>query len=358
MGIQSKIKQTLSFRTTAQISPLLQFMAGDAAPTLAVLWPAPHGDFLVLPTARRHAAAILVLGASGHHGLGEDSIVRFAERQKDRVVAELIVGPSHCQGFMNMLGKCGEVLWSLADYQNLVALWKTPETNTILRHLSEVRPEALAPMLQLPHPLRTPKIMGQLINERWAQDVALAYDVIGRMKGEAFLSDVPTRWSRPKDRKAFFARIVADMQPDAPVVQRMPPKLPAPFEMVSTRQMLESVALEFKNCLKDFIHPFATNRMAVYVWRGSEKAAIALMWNLDGWRLAEAEGEDNEPLEEAALKEIVAALKLAGVRTGPAWGALMSRLEGYGRVSDSAANYEDASPRNFVDSLDLGDLWQ
>ena len=42
------------------MTPLLRFLAGVHAEALAIAWPAPHAGFLALPSARRHAAAILL----------------------------------------------------------------------------------------------------------------------------------------------------------------------------------------------------------------------------------------------------------------------------------------------------------
>ena len=41
-------------------TPLLGFLAGPHADLIAQAWPAPHSGFFTLPTARRHAAAILL----------------------------------------------------------------------------------------------------------------------------------------------------------------------------------------------------------------------------------------------------------------------------------------------------------
>lgn len=58
-------------------TPLLGFLAGPHADVIAKAWPAPHSGFLTLPTARRHAAAILL----GHRAdLRAGDIVRAVER--------------------------------------------------------------------------------------------------------------------------------------------------------------------------------------------------------------------------------------------------------------------------------------
>jgi hypothetical protein len=106
-----------------------------------------------------------------------------------------------------------------------------------------------------------------------------------------------------------------------------PPNLPSAFFRVTDRKTLEQVALEFRNCLRDFTSEIAAGHMAVYVLRdGVERAVLALRRDTAGWRLAEAKGKDNADLREATLRFIVDAVEQAGGRTGESSWVLATRL--------------------------------
>ena len=66
MTAKQKLKGMFAGRTDV-ISPLMAFIADNHAARLAKLWPAPHEGFFCLPTARRHAAAILCDIAETQH---------------------------------------------------------------------------------------------------------------------------------------------------------------------------------------------------------------------------------------------------------------------------------------------------
>ena len=65
--MRMSIKNGAIVGVNADATPLLRFIAQDHADRIAKVWPAPHAGFLTLPTARRHAAAMLV------NNLGNDS---------------------------------------------------------------------------------------------------------------------------------------------------------------------------------------------------------------------------------------------------------------------------------------------
>src|SRR5690349_552276 len=129
-------------------TPLLAFIAGPFADAIARIWPAPHGDFFALPTARRHAAAMALTGEA-RANLPEASIRRLVEFQRDAVVAETLAG-EHAPGLMRALAKAGETLWEVRDYSIFLRLLAEPMANEVLRHLDVVRPNAFAPIAELP----------------------------------------------------------------------------------------------------------------------------------------------------------------------------------------------------------------
>ena len=286
--------QSRSRKSTGLQTPLLQFLTGEHAARIEALWPAPHEGFFALPTARRHAIAILLSGLGGEAKLSTDRLAHFIERQKDRAVAELVVGPTHAAGFIKMLAKCGEMLWSRGEYHELLDLYCAENSNLVLRHMESISQLSLRPILILPAVLRSAKIISAIPHLSAAYDLADAFEIVGRIKGDAAQRRSVERWSKAKNRQSLFALATKDLLPDGPVTYSAAPALPAPFEPVTTSKGLRDTALEFTNCLEDYAWTVAKGRMAVYVWHGEPKAAVALNWNVDGWRLAEAEAKAEE----------------------------------------------------------------
>lgn len=331
-------------------TPLLRFLAGEFADEAAALWPAPHEAFFALPTARRHAAAILL--AAGRDAPIDPALARKVAREKDGVLARRIAGEA-APGFMKALAKAGETLWTAEDYATLLALFAEPLANRALRHMGEVTPGALTPLAALPAPLRAAKIVAATPCVHAARDLARAFDLAGRMKGEKGRGRFVERAERVKDRAALFNMAAQELAPDAFRAPEPAPDLPAPFERVRTMEQLVRVALDFRNCLRDFAPDIANGRMAVFVWRGEPNAPLALTWDAAGWRLAEAEAADNDPLPEPALCEIVGAVAEAGVRTGPSLRTLANRLECFVHPH----RHPEIIGEGFADQLELGDLW-
>lgn len=351
-------QQSRSRKSTGLKTPLLQFLAGEHATRIEALWPAPHEGFFALPTARRHAIAILLSGLGGEAKLSSDRLVHFIERQKDRAVAELLVGPSYSAGLIKMLAKCGEILWSRDEYRELLDLFCAENSNLVLRHLETISQVSLRPVLILPAILRCAKVISAVPHLSAAYDLADAFEIIGRIKGEAAQRHSAERWCKAKNRQSLFALAAKDLLPDRPVTYSPAPVLPEPFEPVTTVKALRDTALEFTNCLEDYAWTVAKGRMAVYVWHGSPIAAVALIWNVDGWRLAEAETKANAELEEAPLRDIVKAVQAHGVRTGSSVEAISQRLLRHAQPHEITAYEEDLKVKSFRDRLDLGDLWQ
>ena len=78
-------------------TPLLGFLAGPHAGVIAEAWPAPHSGFLTLPTARRHAAAILLASRMQAAIAGRDFVTPDDVKDMARPVLEhrLILRPEY-----------------------------------------------------------------------------------------------------------------------------------------------------------------------------------------------------------------------------------------------------------------------
>jgi hypothetical protein len=296
----------------AEPTPLLEFLAGPHAELVAGVWPAPHKDFLALPAARRHVAAILLArGEEDRAGLA-----RALERHRDSEIAVRLIG-KHVPGLMKAMARLGETQWLACDYERLLDLLVEPEAGRVLRHMPQIQPPQLALIQALPSILREAAIVEMVPHVAAARDLALAFRLALVIQGEGKRVKLANAWRRAKDAPSLFEKAIDAMVPMRLAGPDKVPALAAPFERIVTRKALEALALEFRNCLRDFMQDIANGRMAVFAWRASPKLAVAIRWDPAGWRLAEAEAVGNEEAPQEALHEIVLAMRAAGVRTGP-----------------------------------------
>lgn len=332
-------------------TPLLAFIAGEFAGVVAQIWRPPYADFFALPASRRHALAILIAGMGRRH-LGDFELRRLIVYGRDAAVAEAIAGPA-ATGLMKALGKAGERLWRRADYLTFLGLFLEPRGNEVLRHVAEIRPEKFATLAALPPPLRMRSIVDCLPDAGAAADLGLAFHLALRMREAGAEARLARRWSAGGGLAALFRRAQEDLTPDAFTPVAPPPRLGAPFVRILQRRDLERAAREFRNCLDDHAQRVAEGRLAVYLWRRDPAAAIALSWDVAGWRLAEAKLADNIDLAEPVLRDLVSVLEPLQVRTGPSVQALRSRLDDYCYGGTPRRPAGDT----LLDRLELGDLW-
>ena len=352
MGNPMTRRHVLSKGRVGAPSPLLRYLAGAHSEAIAAVWPAPHMGFLALPSARRHAAAILL-----ERGHDPDDLVHRVERARDGDVARLLMHGEVPKGLMKALARLGEALWQPADYDLLLSLFSDENTAQVLRHSAEIRAAQLHQVRKVPPMLRVPRILGHIPDAPGAaEDLAEAFRLAVRMQGEASAIGIARRWERAGSAKRLFDMTAEELQPVRFGGLARPPVLPPAFVHVSDRKMLEAVALEFRNCLRDFTGDIAAGRMAVYVLRdGIERAVLALRQDPAGWRLAEAEGPDNEDLREETLRFIVEAVEQAGGRTGESSWTLSRRLHDH--VCSRCGPAHPPERETWKQRLMLGTLW-
>ncbi len=334
------------------VTPLLAFVAGEFAGAVARVWPAPHAGFYALPAARRHATAI-VLADLAQREMPAAELRRLTGFARDTMVAEALAD-APAPGLMRALSRAGEILWRPADYEVFLRLFRDPMANEALRHMGEIRPAAFAPIARLPAALRVAPVLRVLPGEAAADDLAIAFDLAVRMRQGDAASRIARRWTSGGDTAAVFGRAADDLTPDAFRAPEPAPRLPPAFERVMTRKQLESIALDFRNCLAGHSSRIAEGRMAVYVWRTEPAAAIALNWDVAGWRLAEAKLADNADLSTPRLRELAGIVAAAGVRTGPSVESMIQRLHNH---ASDYPHQQRLPGREFIDQLALGDLW-
>ena len=335
-------------------TPLLGFLAGPHADVIARAWPAPHSGFLTLPTARRHAAAILLGNAADLRGT---DIVRAVERGRDRDLARLLVNGEAPGGLMKALGRLGEVLWEAGDYARFLRLFAEEGAGRVLRHMKAIAADRLVLIGALPGPLRRAGIIANLPARPVAvEDLADAFRIALRIHGAGEAAAIAQRWERASDALALFNMAAEALQPVRFGQVAPAPQLPAAYEPVDDRKTLVRVALEFRNCLRDFSEEISVGQMAVYILREERQPAmIALRLDPAGWRLAEAKARSNADVNDDALRRIVSALDLAGVRTGESTWVLARRLHEH--VCDDCGPAYVPPRETWRDRLALGTLW-
>lgn len=96
MGTPMTLPDTAALARAVPVTPLLAFLAGGHAGAIARIWPAPHEDFLALPAARRHAAAIL----AGRAEYPPAQVQWLAARARDGDLAAELFGGEAPGGLM------------------------------------------------------------------------------------------------------------------------------------------------------------------------------------------------------------------------------------------------------------------
>jgi len=330
-----------------QATPLLNFLAGPHAGAIASVWPAPHRDFLALPAARRHAAAILL--ARGERDLA--GLANAVERHRDAQLAGRLSHDGETAGLMKALARMGETLWRAEDYERFLAMFGQSAANRILRHMAEIRPGQLAVIFELPTRLHEASIVAKVPSVQAARDLATAMAMVEAIHGPARLRRLSKALVKAEDSQRLFAKVADALLAEEFHAPHAPPTPGAPFVAINRASALDKVALEFQNCLRDFKHDMVLGRMAVYLWKGVPEIVLALRWDPAGWRLAEAEVRANGEAPEEALRSIVDQLAIVGVRTGPSAFTLGHRLRRhpYGDCDHVGDTWRQR--------LELGELW-
>ena len=329
----------------AEPTALLDLVAGVLAPEIAAIWPAPHTGFFALPTARRHAAGVLI----GQRLPGDLPLGVWIGHARDSEIAQLIA-PKAGKRLMRKLGRMGETLWAPAEYATLRDLLGQDTARKLLGHLAALTPATTRAIAALPETLHRPGVVCRLERDTQARLVAQAFDLATRRLGVCG-RDLGQRLERAESTVRLGQMLADALQPQRFGRPDLPPDLPAPFVAIRDRAGLERTALAFENCLRDYLDRIARGLMAVYTWEGQPRAVLALNWDPAGWRLAEVETKGNEGLEDEPLRLIVDAVTCAGVRTGPSLQCIAARavnLAGFVAV---------AAEDNWREALELGDLW-
>lgn len=309
-------------------TPLLQHLTGEYAPLIAAVWPAPHAEFLVMPAARRHAAAYLLSVAEADKTQSLKTLRNALETWNDRKLSNLFDVDAVNVNIMRVLSKCGESLWVMDDYARLLSLLVEEGTAKAIRHMTKISESSIAQIELLPVELRLPGIINVLPRRKAAvEDLASAYTLAIRMNDQGGAKTIVARWSRAGSSLALFDMAAKTLKPKVFSGMLSPLALPETYSRITRLDELEAVALEFRNCLRDLTQDLSLGRMVIYIHRGTDTpVAIALRQDPAGWRLAEAKRVGNKKVPGKLLRSIVADIEAAGGRTGESLWSLSDRL--------------------------------
>jgi hypothetical protein len=342
---------TRTFAKDAAPTPLLQFLAGEHALAIAQAFPAPHAEYLALPAARRHAAAILLARAGRMEHIAHDVV--FA---RDGELARLLMHGEAPGGLIKALGRCGELLWKGADYAYLLDIFRNEDGAQVVRHMPALQPARLRTLAALPMALRKAAILRHIPETPGAaEDLAEAFNLAFRVQPQLTVAALVERWGRAESPKHLFR--MAQEALDPPEFAHVLPRPAIDFaDPILNRKALDGVALEFQNCLRDQAAQIAAGHMLVFVQRTVEPAIVfALRQDTLGWRLAEAKLCGNEAVADGPLQDLVRALEAAGVRMGEPLGNLRERLHEHVCVQCGPPDPVDRT--TWRARLQLGDLW-
>lgn len=290
----------------AEVSSLLNLVAGDFAPTIAKTWAAPHVDYLVAPAARRHLVCVALV-------LNPDAPLRPLLIERLRHAIRLAV-PSAPDGLERALGRIGEVAWSAEDYRALLGLLADPARTKAVRHAAAITPDLVRRLARLPPEMAGSAILVADLDSRALELVAEVHALLVFRDGSAAASKSVKRWARTGSAKALFEALKADLYPEPPAP---PHPGTARLKPLATKAALAEAARRYRNCLRTREGHAASGWSAYYEWVGPPGAVVAVQRDaVFGWRLNEAKLVENATVPAELRDEIVAELALMGVHCG------------------------------------------
>lgn len=331
-------------------TPLLCFLAGAHAEAIARIRPAPHTDFITLPAARRHLAAIaLARLVAGDHPQAR----RLIESAPTREVAAFALRQPP-RGLTRALTRLGELLWGEGEYAALILALRDTDSAQVLAHADAIDMGLLAKLHALAAPLRKTRIVALLPDGNAAATLTDAFVLARRINPRRAERDLVLAWSRAPDLARLAEAAQQALSPDRFGEAGPAPAMPRPYRAITSRTALQTEALRFRNCIASYAWEIGADQMAVYVREGEPAAMIALKRDVGGWRMAEALGIENQPLTDDALTSLAADFAAQGVRIGQPVRAIEDRLAA---LAEKAGPH-NAAPETLAARHGLGQLWR
>jgi hypothetical protein len=298
-----------------EASTLLAFIAGEFADEIAHLWPAPHTAFLVAPAARRHLVFLALALQRGAEGWTAGAAFAGQALGAPLKTAIRALAPGAPAGLARALGRVGETAWSHEDYGLLLQRLADPKTAKVLRHADAISAGEVRALGSLPGALV--EAGGSLLRLTEDQSALLAecYAGIVQRDGPDAAGRIAARWAQAPTAACLFKQAAADLTP-----WQVDPPHPGTARLVplADKRALAEAALRYRNCLEGRVLDGSNH---YYEWLGSPGAIVCVgKDHLFGWRLDEALGEANSPVDPASRSALEAELRAMGVHVGrSAW---------------------------------------
>lgn len=287
-------------------SALLKLVAGEFAADVAAVWPEPHAPFLTAPAARRHLVCLA-------RALGRD-LAPLAGTLLGGRLREAIRKAAPAPGLERALSRMGETAWSGEAYRRLVALLADPRAGKLLRHAEALDEAAVARLGRLPPAMGSALGLALAITDDAADAVAECCGVIGFRFGAAAAAEAAARWAEAETEAALFEAVREDLYPDPPAP---PHPGTARLTPLATKAALRDAARRYGNCLAGRLGHAVAGFSAYYEWTEAPGAVVEVSRDaIFGWRLSEAKGPKNAPIDKDVREELAAELATMGVYVG------------------------------------------
>lgn len=291
-------------------SPLLTHLAGEFAPQIAGLWPAPHAVFLTAEAPRRHLLCLRLAQASdGDLASAVELILHGAFKT---AIAAALKGPP--AGLKRALEHMGETAWPRAAYLKLLELLAHPLAAKVLRHAPQVEARQVEALSALPAPLLDRGLGNLGLNIHQARLIGEAYQALAARDGEEAVSALARRWANAASPRDLASVIEDDLMPELP-----PPAFigTARLRPLATRETLRDAGRRYRNCLRHQVKWAATGTSVFFEWLPQPRAVVEVTRDkLFGWRLDQARLEDNAAVPEPTRTAICEELRSMGVHIG------------------------------------------
>ena len=296
------------------MSPLLRVVAGDYAPAIAQMWPAPHRPFMEAAADRRHMICLVLDAldvASEVHLPEAPSLARTLGDEAMRHLIRRFL-PRAVDGLPRALQRMGETAWSSADYRALLRLFEDAGAAKLLRHADQIEPAYVATLDLLPPPLRSGRVPHVATHPSVVQLLVETFEAIRRSRPVDEAEAVWARWRRAETLERLFEMAREDLtRPALPVAP-----FPAHPDLrhLSTSEALADAGRQFNNCLATYALRAGAGEIVIYEWLGSPPAILSIARDpLWGWRLEEARIQHNESVPLEARPAIIEAMRQWGV---------------------------------------------
>ncbi len=320
------------------MSPLLRVVAGEFAPAIAQLWPAPHRPFMETAADRRHMICLVLDAlevAADAHIPEAPSLARTLSGESIRGLIRRFL-PRAADGLPRALQRMGETAWTSGEYRSLLRLFEDADAAKLLRHADRIEPSYVATLDLLPPPLRVGRVPHLATERPVVLLVVETFEAIRRSRPADESEAVWARWRRAETLERLFEMAREDLTP------RVLPAAPFPNhpDMIhlGTAEALAEAGRRYCNCVSTYALRASSGDIVVYEWLGPPGAILSIARDpLWGWRLEEARLHGNETVPMESRGAIMEVMRLWNVSLDRGGYTLASVLDWASREPSRAA---------------------